>query len=507
VTQTASHTTRPLPVPERLQPHHLGSLPTQVRRPAYEREAHGVGIAHIGIGAFHRAHQAVYVDDVLAREGGDWRIIGVSCRSGAVRDQLRPQESLYTLLELDDGAPQLRIIGSIADVLVVPTDPQAVHAVLSQPTTHIISLTISEKGYCHDPATGRLDAGHPDVLHDLAWPDQPRSTIGLVFRALRERQRRSTPPPTLLCCDNLPHNGATLRRVLLDFAELMDPALARWIDHEVAFPSTMVDRIVPATTPSDISMAAQALGFEDQGLVKAEPFTQWVIENRFAGRRPAFEAAGAQLVADVRPYEIAKLRLLNGSHSTLAYLGSLAGYAFAHEAVADGDFLALLRHIMQVEISPTLDPLPGFDIAAYQSALLARFANRGLRHSLWQIAMDGSQKLPQRLLEPLRLRLQRAQPIEALALAVAGWMRYATGHDELNRVYQVDDPLSAKLAAIVASGGTDAAALVGGFLSLTEVFGQDLPQQPTFRTALIRHLRSLFERGAHDTVRRFVQRH
>jgi fructuronate reductase len=494
-----------LPEPRRLHPSNLQTLPAQVRRPAYHPPAHGVGIVHVGIGAFHRAHQAVYVDELLASQGGDWRIVGISCRSSAVRDQLAPQASLYTLRGLGADEETYRIIGSLADVLVAPENPRAASEIMQQPSIHIISLTITEKGYCRDPATGHLDTSHPDIVHDLAHPEYPRSALGLVLRALRERRRRGAPPPTLLCCDNLPENGRTLQRVLSEFAASTDPGFARWIEREVACPSTMVDRMVPATTPADIEQAASILGRVDRALVKAESFSQWVMEDRFAGHRPNFENIGVQVVTDVRPHEIAKLRLLNGSHSMLAYLGTLAGYTYVHEAVADPDFFLLLRRFMQREVAATLDPVPGLDVAAYQDALLARFSNHHLNHRLQQIAMDGSQKLPQRLLDTARVRLKRAQPIDALALAVAAWMRYATGRDEQGLGYVVDDPLAARFAAIAAAG-SDAGSIADGFLALGEVFGTDLAQQPAFRNAVTHHLRSLMELGARMTVHRMVQR-
>lgn len=506
MTQRASNTAETSPDRERLQLRHLETLPSLVRRPAYDRLARGVGIVHIGIGAFHRAHQAVYVDDVLANQGGDWRIVGVSCRSSGVREQLLPQDSLYTLRELGADRETYRIIGSLADVLVAPENPRAASKIMERPTTHIISLTITEKGYCRNPATGRLDAEHPDIVHDLARPDRPRSAIGLVCRALRERWRRNIPAPTLLCCDNLPQNGRTLKGVLLGFAEMMDSRLALWIEREVACPSTMVDRIVPATTPTDVTTSATVLGFDDKAMVNAETFSQWVIEDQFAGPRPRFERVGVQLVTDVRPYEVAKLRLLTGAHSTLAYLGSLAGYTYVHEAVSDPDLSALLRQLMQNEVAPTLDPAPGLDVGAYQEAVLARFSNPRLKHRLRQIAMDGSQKLPQRLLDSVRLRLERGQPIDTLALAVAGWMRYAIGRDEQGCTYFVDDPLSSQLGAIAAAGGDSATALAGGFLALTEVFGTELQQQPTFRIAVTRHLCSLLEQGVRKTIHEVVQR-
>jgi fructuronate reductase len=487
-------------VSDRLHPQRLAQVPAGIRRPAYDRHAHGVGIVHLGIGAFHRAHQAVYLDDVLARAGDDWRILGVSMRSGAVREQLHPQDCLYTVVERSAASADYRIIGSVADVLVASANPMAVIAAMVRTTTELITLTITEKGYCRN-AVGGLDLNHPDIFHDLAQPEHPRGALGLLALALRQRWRLKTGAPTLICCDNLPENGVVLKRVLLEYAQQLESALAAWIEREVVCPSTMVDRIVPATTADDLAMGAQAIGLSDLGLVKTEPFTQWVIENRFAGARPDFEVAGVQLVSDVRPFETAKLRLLNGSHSTLAYLGSLAGLSFVHEAIAEPDFLALLQHLMHSELAPTLARSPDLDLVAYQAALLRRFANPALQHRLRQIAMDGSQKLPQRLLEPLRARLRAGQPFPALALAIAAWMRFALGRDEAGIAYELDDPLAARLAAIAGMRGAGAVQLTVRFLQLSEVFGEDLPQNPTVVTAVSRQLERLLTHGARAAVR------
>ena len=484
----------------RLHPKRLAQVKQGVQLPAYDRNAHGVGIVHLGIGAFHRAHQAVYLDEILALAGGDWRILAVSVHSGAVREQLRPQDYLYTVVEHSAASTHYRIIGAVADILVASENPAAVIAAMVRPATQLITLTITEKGYCRS-ASGGLDVNHPEIIHDLADPDHPCGALGLLAQALRQRWQLAATAPTLICCDNLPENGTVLKRVLFELAQYREPAFAGWIEREVVCPSTMVDRIVPATTAEDIAAGTQVMGLTDLGLVKTEPFTQWVIEDRFGGARPSFEIAGVQLVRDVRPFETAKLRLLNGSHSTLAYLGSLAGFTFVHEAIAEPEFLALLRHLMHSELAPTLDPTPDLDLQAYQSALLRRFANPALQHRLRQIAMDGSQKLPQRLLEPVRTRLRRGQPFAALALAIAAWMRYALGQNEAGASYRVDDPLAARLAAIATTRSGGAEQLTAGFLQLSEVFGPDLPQFPNFIAAISAQLQRLLTHGTRAAVR------
>lgn len=485
----------------RLDARSLSTLPADVRRPAYNPQAHGVGVVHLGVGAFHRAHQATYLDDVLAQAGGDWRILGVSCRSGTVRDSLRQQDYLYSLAERSSHSAHFRVIASLADVLVAPEDPDAVIAALAQPSTHLVTLTVTEKGYCRNPLTGGVDLRHPDIVHDLAQSDRPRSAPGLLLQGLRRRWQRGIPAPTLVCCDNLPQNGRVLQRILVELARAVDPGAAEWIERAVLCPCTVVDRIVPATTARDVESAATVLGSLDQAPVKAEPFTQWVIEDRFAGPRPRLELAGAQFVTDVRPFELAKLRLLNGSHSSLAYLGRLAGFSFVHEVILQPEFLAFIRHLMQSELAPTLDPASGLDLVSYQSALLTRFANSALEHRLEQIAADGSQKMPLRLLQPLLIRLREGRSCAALTLAVAGWMQYALGSDELGGRRDVDDPLAGKFAAIAAASSERPHDLVDRFLALSEVFGDELPRYVNFRENLAKSLSMLVSVGARTAVK------
>ncbi len=451
----------------------IAGLPDDTARPGYHPASVGVGIVHLGIGAFHRAHQAVYVDDCLAEGAGDWRILGVSLRSPAVRDQLVPQDGLYTLVERSSGSERLRIIGSVADVLVASEDPARVIAAIADPAAHIISLTITEKGYCHDPATGALDDRNPDIVHDRANPDTPRSAIGFLAAGLAARKSAGSGPLTILSCDNLPHNGAVLRGVLTAFVASRDLALADWLAANVRFPATMVDRIVPATTDADRAALATRLGMDDAAMVKAEPFSQWVIEDDFAGPRPPFETVGAQLVADVRPFELAKLRMLNGAHSTIAYLGLMRGYSFVHQAIADPAIAATVRLLMD-EAAATLPVVPGLDTAAYSSALIERFANSALDHRLAQIAMDGSQKLPQRLIGTIVDTHAAGRRSTAAAIGLAAWMRHFAGP-------HVDDPLAQRLRAV--GKASDDGELLDAALSLEPVFGA-LGSEPWFRTLL-----------------------
>ena len=487
----------------RLSTDTLAGLPADIERPAYDRTLVQPGIVHLGIGAFHRAHQAVYTDAVLDTGDLRWGIVGASLRSADTRDALAPQDGLYTVAARDGEGERLRAVGSVTRLLVAPEDPEALLAAMTRPEVKIVSLTITEKGYCHAPATGALDEAHPDIVHDLATPQRPRSAIGFIVEAIARRRDAGLAPFTLLSCDNLPANGRTLKRVTTRFAELRDPDLSRFVAGQVAFPSTMVDRIVPATTDADRASIAERIGVEDAWPVVTEPFSQWVIEDDFPAGRPEWEKAGATFVDDVDAYELMKLRLLNGSHSTLAYLGYLSGHETVAEAMAAPGFEALIRGLMDEEVSPTLPALPGIDLAAYKADLLARFRNTALRHRTWQIAMDGSQKLPQRLLNTIRERLGAGLPITRLALGVAGWMRYAAGTDESGTPIDVRDPLATTIAERTA-GKRSAAELAAACFGLEQVFGSDLPANPKFRAAVEDALGHLLREGAAATVVRFA---
>jgi fructuronate reductase len=482
----------------------LASLPASVARPNYDRAAVATGIVHLGIGAFHRAHQAVYTDDVLAAGDLRWGILGASLRSPDTRDALVPQDGLYSLAVRDSDGERLRVIGAVRDVLVAPQDPTALLEALCRPSVAIVSLTVTEKGYCHDPATGRLDEAHPDVVHDLAHPEAPRSAIGILAQAIARRRAAGLKPFTPLCCDNLPANGRTLHRILSRYAALVSPDLGAYVEGEIACPDTMVDRIVPATTDEDRARIAAALGVEDAWPVVTEAFSQWVIEDRFLSGRPGWEAAGATLVADVAPYETMKLRLLNGSHSALAYLGYLSGCETVAAAMAEPGIAAFVAALM-ADSTPTLVLPPGADADGYKRSLVDRFRNTALKHRTWQIAMDGSQKLPQRLLGTIRDRLARGLPVDRHALGVAAWMRYVAGTDEAGRPIDVRDPLAADFAAIARDAGPVADRLAPALLGLQAVFGDDLPSDPRFRTAVTRALDALFRDGAKATAAAYAR--
>lgn len=478
----------------------LDRLPAAVARPAYAPGDVGIGIVHLGIGAFHRAHQAIYTDDALANAGGSWGICGVSLRSADVRDRLSPQRGLYTSIEKSPQGIRRRVIGSVREVRFLGDEADAIYRRLAARDTQIVSLTVTEKGYCHEPATGRLDANHPDIVHDLAHREAPRSVPGLLVRALDERRRTHGRPVTVVCCDNLPQNGALVAGLVVAYANLVEPSLADWISREIAFPSTMVDRIVPATTAEDVADNANALGVEDVAPVVHEPFIQWVIEDRFAAARPAWDAAGATLVHDVDPYESMKLRLLNASHSAFAYLGFLAGHEYIYQVAAQPAFVTWMRRFTAGEVVPALARVPGVDLGAYCDALVRRFANPALPHKTRQIAMDGSQKLPQRILATVRDNLAAGRPVELATLAVAGWMRYVYGEDEQGRAIEVSDPLAPKYAALAARHRGDPAGFAEGLLDLRAIFDEDLRNEPRFTTPVTRWLGQLFTQGAAATV-------
>jgi fructuronate reductase len=391
------------------------------------------GIVHFGIGAFHRAHQAWYTDKAQDRmqDGASWSIVGISLRSATVAQLLNPQDGLYTVTECSAEGRTVRVIGSVRQVLIASEQPEAVVAAIAAPETRIISFTVTEKGYCRT-ADGALD---PELAHG-------GSIYAFLSRGLRRRIDAGLPGLTLLSCDNLAHNGRQLENLLAAYLRKQDPELAEWAERNCTFPCSMVDRIVPATTAADLEAVTAAIGMEDQGTVVTEPFSQWVIENRFAGQRPAWETVGAEIVTDVSPYETAKLRLLNGAHSALAYLGLEQGHTFVHEAVADPAIRPVIERLMRDEAAPTIAAAPGQDLGAYADALLHRFANPALNHRLIQIAMDGSQKITQRWLETL---MESRDRCPAILTALASWLRHVRG-DNAAKWGAVDDPMAEALA-------------------------------------------------------------
>jgi fructuronate reductase len=461
-----------------------------------------VGIVHLGPGAFFRGFNAVFTDEAIEHAGGDWGIVAVSLRSPTARDQLAPQGSAFTSVTLDPTGWQPRVIGSITRTLVAPENPQAVIMAMADPSVKIVSLTITEKGYCVQPSTGALDLDHPDIIHDLSNPDHPRSAVGFIAAALDARREAGAMPFTVLSCDNLPSNGALARAIVIEFARQMSGELADWINQTVTFPATMVDRITPATTETDIAKLGDITGYDDHACVFHEGFRQWVIEDNFVDGRPAWDKVGATLVTSVEAHEAMKLRCLNGTHSTLAYLGYLAGYDTIAQAVADPDFAMLCTTLWRDEIIPTLQQPDGEDLPTYCAALLARYRNTAIQHRTWQIAMDGSQKLPQRLLGTIADNLDAGREPTGLILAVAGWMRYVGGRDENGQVIDVRDPLADALKT-ASDNAAQNADKVAALLMFGDIFPVSLAQDTRFRKLLTQAYESLAVNGAKAAVRAF----
>lgn len=477
----------------------LPDLAKRVAVPEYDRHKCGIGIVHLGLGAFHRAHQAVYFDDILRQQPSDWAVCGVSLRNPAVRNQLAPQDGLYTLVELDGDALRDRIIGSVREALYIGSDRERILHRLSDRKTNLVSLTVTEKAYCLASLDGGLDTSNPGIVHDLSNPGNPVTVAGLLTLSLSMRRERGIGAPTILSCDNLPENGKKLRRAILEFAQACDPALSRWIESETAFPCTMVDRIVPKTLEEDRAQLEERLNVRDEAMVKAEPFSQWVLEDRFNCRIPGLREAGALMVEDVNAFEQLKLRLLLGSHSTIAYLGCLAGYRYVDQAMCS-PIGAMVSRMMSQEILPVTDVPPGFDAAGYTEELKCRFRNSGLQHQCRQIAMDGSLKIPIRLLDTVAKCLEQGIDCDRLVLGVAAWIRYAIGIAEDGTRFEVDDPDAATFARIGSRAGIDARRLTDEFLGLDSIFPLRLSANSLFTENLRNQLARLILLGANQAA-------
>jgi mannitol 2-dehydrogenase len=480
----------------------LASLPADVARPSYDRSQLRVGIVHLGVGGFHRAHQAMYLDRLMnAGLAADWGICGVGVLPSDRRmaEALAAQDHLYTLVvKHPDGAVEPRVIGSMVDYLFAPDDPAAVVDRLTDPGVRIVTLTITEGGYHLHPGTGRFQSDDEGIRRDLEPGAVPRTTFGLLTEALSRRRQRGVPPFTVVSCDNIQGNGDVARQGLSAFADLREPGLGGWIRQEVRFPNSMVDRITPVTTDADRTELAQRFGVIDRWPVVCESFAQWVLEET-PGERPPLEEAGVQLVEDVAPYELMKLRLLNAGHQAIAYLGYLAGHRFIHEACEDPVLARFLRAYMDREATPTLEPVPGIDLEAYKGDLLTRFSSPSVRDTLARNATNTSDRIPTFLLPVVRRNLERGGPVELSAAVVAGWARYAEGTDEQGHPIEVDDPLRDTLMAAAASQLSDPLA----FLRIREVFG-DLVDDERFTTPYLAALDSLHRHGARATVQSLV---
>ncbi len=486
--------------PTRLSTASLPSLPESVGRPAYDRSALQVGIVHFGVGGFHRSHQAMFLDRLMnAGQALDWAICGVGVLPGdaRMRDVMRAQDCLYTLeLKHPDGERELRVIGSIAQYLFAPDDPEAVVERMCDPAVRIVSLTVTEGGYNMDDLTGEFVADRPDVAADASGRSAPTTVFGLVVEALVRRRDRGIAPFTIMSCDNIQGNGEIARRAFSGYARLRSPELGAWVEREVAFPNSMVDRITPVTSDADRAEVAERTGLFDGWPVVAEPFVQWALEDRFPLGRPPFETVGVQVVDDVEPYELMKLRLLNATHQGMCYFGYLGGYRYAHEASADPAIAAFLLEYMDEEATPTLRPVPGVDLRVYKHTLLERYRNPEVRDTLARLCAESSDRIPKWLLPVVREQLARGGRVTNSAAIVASWARYAEGVDESGEPIEVVDRLRDELVPLARAQREDPIA----FLRNRTLFG-DLVDDPRFTEPYLATLASLHERGALATVR------
>lgn len=482
--------------PVALSRQNLARLPAGVGQPAFDPARVRPGIVHLGLGGFHRAHMARYTHDLMdiRPDALDWGIVGVGLMPSdrRMREALMPQGGLYTLVERQDEMESATVIGALCDVIFAGESSSEALDAIADPATRIVSLTVTENGYCLNAATKELEFAHPSIVDDLARPELPRSAIGIIVEAYRRRMVIGVPAFTALSCDNIQHNGRVLRSAVLALAERRAPQLAVWIERFGSFPSTMVDRITPVTTADDIRHLASRFGVVDRWPVFSERFRQWVIEDDFVEGRPAWENVGAQFVGDVAPYEFMKLRLLNASHLAIAVLGRLAGYAYVDETLHDGSIRAYMQALMERETGPTVPPVPGVDLGAYKGHLLDRFANAKIKDTVERVNTDAPINL---LIDPIRDRLQAGAGSALLALALAAWMRRVRGEDEAGRPIHIIHPFAELLRARAVAGGKDPRPL----LATTSLFG-DLKDNLPFVSMLERWLGLLYGVGAKATL-------
>jgi mannitol 2-dehydrogenase len=477
----------------------LDLLDPGIHVPKYDRHKVGQSIMHIGVGGFHRAHQAVYTDDLFNQSGDPhWGYCGVGLlkHDARIRDVMISQDCLYTLVERSLEGDHARIVGSIVNFLFAPDDPQKVIEQMASPLTRIVSLTITEGGYYIDQSTGDLDEKHPDIQYDLAHPHEPRCSFGYLLEALDRRRTRGLPPFTLMSCDNIQSNGEVAKKMLTAFAELRDPIFRNWLTENCIFPNSMVDRITPATTDEHRTLVKEKFKINDGWPVMTESFKQWVIEDHFVQGRPAWELVGAQMTTDVLPYEKMKLRLLNASHQALCYIGMLLGYQLVHETMGDQDIRRLVEKMMDDEVSPLLSEVPGVNLADYKKTLIERFANPAIRDQLSRIGIYGSSGIPKFVLPSIEEQLQRGGPIKFLSFTIASWFRFLTGLDESGKEMPMLDPMAQTLRERAKAAGKDARQL----LAMREVFSEGLANSPAFVRQVTDALQSFYEEGARSTL-------
>jgi mannitol 2-dehydrogenase len=481
----------------------LNLLGPNVQVPGYDRQKVGQSIMHVGVGGFHRAHQALYTDDLFGH-GGDlaWGYCGVGLlkHDARIRDVMRSQDCLYTLVERSLEGDKARIVGSIVNFLFAPDNGEKVLEQMASPQTRIVSLTITEGGYYIDQSTGELDEKHPDLQHDLAHPHEPRCSFGYILEALDRRRSRGIPPFTLMSCDNIQSNGEVAKKMLSAFAELRDPVFRNWMSENCIFPNSMVDRITPATTDEHRALVKEKFGIDDGWPVMTESFKQWVIEDHFPLGRPAWDSVGAQMTSDVLPYEKMKLRLLNASHQALCYIGMLLGYQLVHETMEDQDIQKLVQKMMDEEVTPLLSPVPGVDLTDYKKTLIERFRNPAIRDQLSRIGIYGSSGIPKFVLPSIEDQLQRGGPIKLLSFVIASWFRYLNGLDESGKEMPMLDPMAKTLRERAATAGRDPKQLLG----MREVFSETLANSPAFAKQVAETFNSFYQEGARATLRKNI---
>jgi mannitol-1-phosphate/altronate dehydrogenase len=480
----------------------IGTLAAGIEVPSYPRQDLRQAIVHIGVGGFHRAHQAVYLDDLAQRrittawgESG----VGLLPQDRRMADALIPQQCLYTVVERSAHADKARVVGSMTRYLFAPENQERVLSLLAGGETRLVTLTVTEGGYNFNQVTGDFEAQNPAIQHDLRNPSSPTTVFGYLCEALDRRRKAGTAPFTVQSCDNLQGNGAMARRTILAYASLRDEPLSAWIAAHVAFPNSMVDRITPQTTDRDRALVAATFGIADAWPVVTEPFKQWIVEDSFCNGRPPLEEAGVQFVADVHPYEMMKIRLLNASHQAMAYLGYLCGYRFVHEIMGDPLFREYIERLMNVEVTPLLPPVPGVDLAEYKRTLVERFANPKIGDTVARLAQDASDRMPKFLLPSVAEALASRRPCRLLTLAVAGWFRYLRGVDEQGAPITIQDPMAETLRTRALEGGDDPRPLLG----LHSLFG-DLGRHQEFVASLGDALRDLSARGARATLSAYL---
>ncbi|KMK66223.1 mannitol dehydrogenase family protein [Puniceibacterium sp. IMCC21224] len=478
----------------------LGNLPDGVAAPDYDRAALRASILHVGVGNFHRAHMAVYLDRLFATgQGLDWALVGAGVRAGdaAMRERLKAQDWLTTVVELDPQGLSARVIGSMIDF--VPVEAEQTIARMADPAIRIVSLTITEGGYYVDALTGGFDAAHADMVADAASPDAPRSVFGMILKALRMRRAAGHAPFTVLSCDNLPENGHVAKQTVVGLAQLSDPALATWVESEITFPNSMVDCITPATSDRERALVADRFGLTDAAPVVCEPFRQWVLEDTFPQGRPPLELVGAEFVPNVAPYELMKLRILNGGHATIAYPAALLGHHFVHDAMADPRIRDFLVALEQREIVPSLKPIEGVSFDAYLDKIVERFSNPEVGDTIPRLCLDGSNRQPKFVLPILSEGLRAGKPVDGLSLEVALWCRYCAGTTDAGEPMVVNDDNATELTQLALEARDTPAA----FLSNTAVFGT-LSDSAAFQACFAKWLGYLWADGTEATLRRYI---